>query len=155
MNTLFKKLNYKDQKQVLVLDAPACFEQNLQEAHLFCEVLHQIKQIQEINFAIIFVTKQSHIDEIVPKIVEKVVGDVVLWFCYPKASSKNYKCDFNRDTGWKILGENAFEAVRMIAIDADWSALRFRKVNFIKKITRKESFALSQEGKKRTSQKDI
>jgi hypothetical protein len=26
--------------------------------------------------------------------------DAIVWFCYPKGSSKLYKCDFNRDNGW-------------------------------------------------------
>jgi len=36
----------------------------------------------------------------------------------------------------------------MVAIDEDWSALRFGKVEFIKKMTR--SFAITDEGKKKT-----
>lgn len=47
-----------------------------------------------------------------------------------------------------MLGGNGFEPVRAVAIDEDWSALRFRKVEFIKKMTR--GFAISEEGKRRT-----
>jgi hypothetical protein len=41
----------------------------------------------------------------------------------------------------------------MVAIDEDWSALRFRKVAFVKTITRRESYALTKEAKARTTQK--
>jgi hypothetical protein len=41
----------------------------------------------------------------------------------------------------------------MVAIDEDWSALRFRKVGYIKTITRRESFAMSKVAKERTTQK--
>ena len=58
-----------------------------------------------------------------------------------------YKCDFNRDNGWTRLGELGFEPVRQVAIDDDWSALRFRRVGFIKTMTR--SFAMTEEGKAR------
>jgi hypothetical protein len=34
-------------------------------------------------------------------------------------------------------------------LNEDWSALRFRRVEFIKKMTR--SFAMTEEGKKKTS----
>ncbi|MDN3689354.1 hypothetical protein [Cyclobacterium jeungdonense] len=78
---------------------------------------------------------------------------MVIWICYPKASSKQYKCDFNRDTGFGILGDYGLEAVRQVAIDEDWSALRFRKVEYIKNITRRESFALTKEAKRRTNKK--
>ena len=63
-----------------------------------------------------------------------------------KKSSKNYKCDFERDSGWDILGEHGFEPVRIVAIDEDWSALRFRRVEFIKKISRRKSMTISEVG---------
>jgi len=30
-------------------------------------------------------------------------------------------------TGWNMLGHEGFEPVRMVAIDEDWSAKRFRR----------------------------
>ena len=70
---------------------------------------------------------------------------------YPKGSSKNYTCDFNRDTGWQVLGNLGWEGVRMVAIDTDWSALRFRRVEYIKKMTRRKRMAMSKGGKDNTS----
>jgi uncharacterized protein YdhG (YjbR/CyaY superfamily) len=66
---------------------------------------------------------------------------------YPKGTSKRYKCEFNRDDGWTVFGEAGYEPVRMVAIDEDWSALRFRKVEKIGKMTR--SRAISEPGKER------
>ncbi|MGF1585624.1 MAG: hypothetical protein ACFCUM_09905 [Bacteroidales bacterium] len=83
----------------------------------------------------------------------KFKGDAILWFCYPKGSSKNYKCGFNRDTGWEGLGKYNLEPVRQVAIDEDWSAIRFRRVEFITNITRAESGAITEEARRRTSQK--
>jgi len=68
-----------------------------------------------------------------------------VWFAYPKGSSKRYECDFKRDTGWRTLGQAGFEPVRQIAIDEDWTTLRFRRAEFIKSMTRKR--ALSKTGK--------
>jgi hypothetical protein len=79
----------------------------------------------------------------VTKLASKLAGDAVLWMCYPKKSSKNYHCDFNRDSGWEILGDYELEGVRIVAIDADWSALRFRKVAYIKKIRKDGKLDLS------------
>ncbi len=45
------------------------------------------------------------------------------------------------------LGAAGFEPVRMVAIDEDWSALRFRRVEHIKKMTR--SFAMTDAGKEK------
>ncbi|WP_391118049.1 hypothetical protein [Psychrobacillus sp. L3] len=49
----------------------------------------------------------------------------------------------------EILANEGFEPVRNIAIDEDWSALRFRKVENIKKMVRK--FAHTEVGKERTN----
>lgn len=68
-----------------------------------------------------------------------------------KASSKRYRCEFNRDTGWASVGATGFEPVRQVAIDEDWSALRFRRVEFIKSLTRAASGAITAEAKRRTS----
>ena len=38
---------------------------------------------------------------------------------------RKYRCGFNRDSGWAAPGAAGLEPVRMVAIDADWSALRF------------------------------
>ena len=57
----------------------------------------------------------------------------------------------NRDTGWKVLGAAGFEGVRMVAIDEDWLAVRFRRVEFIKAMNRDVSGAMTSAGKARTS----
>jgi hypothetical protein len=40
-------------------------------------------------------------------------------------------CEFNRDKGWGVLARSGFDCVRQVAIDEDWSALRFRRIEFI------------------------
>ncbi|MFN3491669.1 MAG: hypothetical protein ACK40V_05570 [Anaerolineales bacterium] len=112
-----------------------------------------MKTVKKISFSLAFVTKQIEVDRIAKAVIEKSDEDVVVWFAYPKASSKKYVCEFNRDSGWGVLGKAGFEPVRQVAIDEDWSALRFRRVKFIKTMTRNKSMTISKEGKKRTSKK--
>lgn len=59
-----------------------------------------------------------------------------LWFAYPKLSGK-IKTDITRDKGWAVLEAYTLMPVTQIAIDATWSALRFRRRHEIKKLTRK------------------
>ena len=56
----------------------------------------------------------------------------MLWFAYPKGTSKRYACEFNRDAGWGVIRAAGFDSVRMVAIDEDWSALRFRRLEYVK-----------------------
>jgi len=150
MTPLFKKLNFKDQQEILVVNAPTSFDAELADIAEFTEIKKTIEKVILIDFVIIFVFTQEQIDNAIDLIFPKLNGDAVLWFCYPKGTSKKYKCDFNRDAGWETLGNYNLEGVRQVAIDEDWSALRFRKIEHIKNLSRRESFAISKEGKERT-----
>jgi hypothetical protein len=153
MTPLFKKLNFKNHTTVVAINYPKSFELEMNAMAGITSFVKDIEKVKEIDFAILFVTKQKEIDVLTKEIYTKLKGDAVLWFCYPKGTSKNYKCDFNRDTGWQAVAKYELEPVRMVAIDEDWSALRFRKVAFIKTITRRESHALTKTAKERTTQK--
>lgn len=136
MDAIFKKLNLKDQTTVVILNAPGSFEVNMDSIRDQANIVTSLDRVSEIEFIMVFVTKQDEIDALVPKFVPLLKGDAVLWMCYPKGTSKKYKCDFNRDTGWKVMAPYDLETVRMVAIDEDWSALRFKKIEFIKSMNR-------------------
>lgn len=153
MNPLFKKLNFKEQQTILVLNAPDSFQENITAMRDLTGFSFDSNELDEVEFVIVFATEQVQINDAVEALYPKLKGDAITWFCYPKKSSKKYTCDFNRDTGWEVMGKYGMEGVRMVAIDQDWSALRFRKVEFIKTMKRRESFALSKEGKTKAEQK--
>jgi hypothetical protein len=138
MTSTFKKLNYKNQSKILALNSPESFAGELHLMANSASIITSEEEISGIEFVLVFVTKKYEIDEIIHRIYPELNDDTVLWFCYPKATSKKYKCDFNRDTGWSGLKKHNLLPVRQVAIDEDWSALRFRKTEYIKKMTRKE-----------------
>jgi len=150
--TTFEKLNLKDQKQILVVNAPESFEPELNTLRGIA-VQRDLKSAGQTEFSLAFVTKQKEVDTLGKAIAKKVEGDAVVWFAYPKGSSKKYKSEINRDSGWKVLGEAGFEPVRMVAIDEDWSAVRFRRVEFIKTLTRGKQHRMSAGGKARPAGK--
>lgn len=149
MDAVFKKMNFKDQPEICVLNAPESFTPNVEAMQGLTVLKTDLAEVQKLYFGLAFVTKQSEVDAIALAFSEKLEGDGQLWFAYPKGTSKRYKCEFNRDNGWALLGKLGFEGVRMVAIDDDWSALRFRRVEFVKNMTR--SFAMSEQGKARTA----
>jgi len=150
MASVFAKLNLKDQKEILVINAPSSFEPELAGLR-GVTVRRSVKDVKGIEFALGFVIKQSEVDALGKSIAQKAEGDAVVWFAYPKGSSKKYKCEFNRDTGWDAIGKLGLEPVRMVAIDEDWSAVRFRRVEFIKTLTRGR--AISPQAKARLDKK--
>ncbi|UZR93671.1 hypothetical protein [Chondrinema litorale] len=153
MDPLFKKLNFKDQDEVVVLHAPKSFLPNLENMQGLTKVFESAEELKSIGFLLVFVTEKEVMENIVRTNAEKFEGDTLVWIAYPKKSSKKYTCNFNRDTGWEVFGEHDMEPVRQVAIDEDWSALRFRKIDYIKKMTRRESFALSEKAKSRLPKK--
>ena len=152
MTEIFKKLNLKDQKVILVLQAPESFEIELASLENV-SVLVTLDEGQQVSFMLAFVTKLVEIERMAGALAKKAPGDAVVWFAYPKGTSKKYRCEFNRDTGWEALGRAGFEPVRQVAIDEDWSALRFRRAEYIKTLTRDASWAMSKEGKKKAAKK--
>jgi len=131
MPTLFEKLNLKDQPEIVVVNAPPSFEVELARLNGVA-VFRDPKQAKAVQFALAFAARQLEVDALSNTLAGKAEGDAVLWFAYPKGTSKRYTCEFNRDSGWKVIRSLGFESVRMVAIDEDWSALRFRRVEYIK-----------------------
>ena len=137
MPTIFDKLNLpkstpgKTHREILVLDAPKSFVPEL--ASLREVTVHRtLRAGAPIHFVLAFVTRKAEVDTLSPRIAALAHGDAIVWFAYPKGTSKKYQCDFNRDNGWDVLKSLGFDTVRAVAIDEDWSALRFRRTDFIK-----------------------
>ncbi len=152
MTPLFKKLNLKDEDKIVVVSAPTSFEVELGKlSHV--SVVRKLSKAKDIRFSLAFVTQQDELNAIASDVAVKAKGDATIWFAYPKRSSNRYTCELNRDTGWEVLGAAGFEGVRQVAIDEDWSAIRFRRVEFIKTMKRNPKGALSKEGKRRTASK--
>jgi hypothetical protein len=149
MTPLFKKLNFKNHDIIFCINAPSSFDAEIIAMHdvaIFKK--NKIAKKDVITFVLAFVITEKDLEKAVALLAPQLVGDAIVWMCYPKMSSKKYISELNRDDSWALMGSYNLEPVRSVAIDEDWSALRFRHVNFIKTMKRKFG-ALSKEGKKR------
>jgi len=155
LTPLFQKLNFKDHSSIVLQNSPESFKVEMREMSKVTTVLEGADEAGSIDFVLCFAVRIDEIKDFLSKNISKLQGDAIIWICYPKQSSKKYKSEINRDMGWEFMAEHELEPVRQVAIDEDWSALRFRKVSYIKNITRRESFAVTDEAKKRTTQKGI
>ncbi len=151
MASVFDKLNLKDHRDILVLNAPTSFEPQLRGL-AGVHVRRSLPETGTVGFALVFATEQAEVDDATAELARVAEGDAIVWFAYPKGSSRRYKCSFDRDTGWTALGKAGFEPVRQVAIDEDWSALRFRRAEFIKSMTRAPERALSRQGRTKATQ---
>jgi hypothetical protein len=127
---VFKKLNLGDHAEIAVFNAPKSFA--LELARLKgVKIVQDPKKPKTVAFGLAFVSAQAELDRLSTILAAASEGDAVLWFAYPKGTSKRYVCEFNRDTGWHVIRAAGFESVRMVAIDEDWSAVRFRRLKYV------------------------
>ena len=150
--SVFEKLNLKDQAEILVLNAPDSFEPELSRLR-GVRVRRSLSGVSQASFALAFVTRQGEVDPLAKSISRIAEGDAIVWFAYPKGTSKRYTSDIGRESSWSALGAAGFEGVRMVAIDEDWTAVRFRRAEFIKTMKRDARHAMSKRGKARAAGK--
>ncbi len=78
-----------------------------------------------------FFTSASEVESVVPRILAELPSDGLLWVAYPKGETGK-DAGISRDTGWSPLESAGWRPVRQVAIDAQWSALRFRPRTLVK-----------------------
>jgi hypothetical protein len=133
MTPLFKKLNFKGQKEITIINAPSVFQNEIKAMNDETTIKTSIDKSTSCDFVIAFVKTKKEIESIGAFLQKKVDGDPIIWFAYPKKTSKKYSVEINRDNGWESIEQLGFETVRAVSIDDDWSALRFRLSQFVKK----------------------
>jgi len=143
MKTLLEKLNYKGQKRIAIINPETKVDFEPFKDIEDVQIDHEIDQRYPYDFMIVFVTKISDVRNITPVALHNLTADGILWFCYPKKSSKKFMPDIDRDHGWKILKDFNFRGVRMISVDEGWSGIRFRNIKYIK--SRSQRYTLKKE----------
>jgi hypothetical protein len=131
MTSIFQKLNLKTQSEIVLFNVPSSFEPELAKLQSV-KIIGNPKKPASVQFALAFAQQQAELDRLSKLLAANSSGDAVLWFAYPKGTSKRFTCEFNRDTGWHVIRNEGFDSVRQVAIDEDWSALRFRRLEYIK-----------------------
>jgi hypothetical protein len=148
MSEILKKLGYKDQDPILVINAPveykAAFAEKVVDIHT--------KINGKYSFIQVFETQLESARNKTAALIEALEEDGHLWVCYPKGTSKNYKSDINRTKIWDLFASYEFEPVTQVAINDDWSAIRYRHVDNISSMKRKT--AATEKGKLRIKEKE-
>lgn len=73
---------------------------------------------------IVFAKTLAEVDAKAGPVVSAGKEDRIAWLAYPKAGKLD--TDLNRAIVWKHMLKKGVQAVRQVAIDEVWSALRFR-----------------------------
>jgi len=137
MKNLLEKLNYNGQKRISVINAEERYIKLITTDLTNVTVDQKIDPRYPYELIIIFVRSISEVEQMAPMTIHNLMADGILWFCYPKKTSKKYSSELNRDFGWKVLNDSGLFGIRLVSIDEDWSAFRFRNKKYIKSSSEK------------------
>lgn len=126
MQDVIKKLKFKGEG--IVINAPAALESEFVK-HDFKTSFD--KESNSPNTLVFVYNKEEFLDFLNTRL-NKIAFDSVLWFAYPKGTSK-LKTDINRDILWMLSKEFGITGVAAISIDDTWSGLRFRPIERVGK----------------------
>jgi hypothetical protein len=139
MKNLVEKLNYKGEERIAIINAEEKFNALFSNELMNVIIDKEIDPRFPYSFILVFVKLVAEVELYTPMTLHNLIADGVLWFCYPKKTSKEYSSDLDRDHGWKTLNDSGFHGIRIVAIDENWSAMRFRNVRYIKSSNEKFS----------------
>ena len=126
MKDIIKKFKFKDNG--IALNAPAPIEKELVKLGFTTSLNKKAKSTN----TLVFINNSKEYLDFLKNGLKNIEHDSVLWFAYPKGTSK-IKTDINRDT-IRVTGEGfGITTVTAISIDDTWSALRFRPVDRVGK----------------------
>jgi hypothetical protein len=112
--SLAQKLNLKSGMKARVVGKPA--DVDLSDV--------AVTSSASADAVIVFAKTLAEVDAKAGPVVSAGKEDRIAWLAYPKAGKLD--TDLNRDIVWKHMLKKGVQAVRQVAIDEVWSALRFR-----------------------------
>lgn len=126
MQDIIKKFKFKNMG--IVLNAPTTIEKEMVKLGFKTKLDKKAKSAN----TLIFINNNKEYLDFLTKNLKNIEPDSVLWFAYPKGTSK-IKTDINRDS-IRVTGEKYnITAVTAISVDDTWSALRFRPIDKVGK----------------------
>lgn len=123
--TLLEKLQYKDEKNLLIQGLPSSIEKQFVKL-AFAKNLTPLLKTRKIDFALVFAVNEQQLGNIVRELLPALQRDAKFWVAYPRVGSK-IATTLNRECSWGCITGAGFENVREAALDHVWTAVRFRR----------------------------
>lgn len=79
------------------------------------------------DVVLLFVPDRKMLARALPATLRGTKPDCIFWLAYPKLTSE-LAADLSRDIIHALAPEHGVDTVSQIAVDADWSALRLKRV---------------------------
>lgn len=108
----------KPDQCALLLNAPSGYLEKLTPLPEGTEFV--TSSAETVDFVLLFVKHMVDLQEWLPRAVQEVKHDALLWIAYPKGSAKTGTY-INRDTLWAAVSEQNITGVTLVSLDETWS----------------------------------
>jgi hypothetical protein len=119
--TIARKLQIRPASSVVVVGRPAGVDLEIPSD---CLVTSDAADAATADAVIAFVVRADDLEGVGRPALEAAREDRLAWLLYPK--NRQVGTDLNRDVLAALATERGAQPVRQVAVDAVWSALRFR-----------------------------
>ncbi|MXV16200.1 YdeI/OmpD-associated family protein [Hufsiella ginkgonis] len=131
MNPLAKKLLIKPGSRVLLANVPAGYPDQLDPLPTGANVSLAAGE-GTYDVVQLFVVDRAQLKDSLSWLMGYLKTETVFWICYPKKSS-GIVSDLEMMQSWDELKVYGYDGVAAAAINENWTALRFRPKNLVKK----------------------
>ena len=125
---LLKKLQVRSGARLRLINVPRAIAEALTDG---AEV-QPVPDREAFDGAIAFCQNPEEVAALAGQLLPHLPDDGLLWFAYQKGAAAKVS-GLSRDVGWEPLKSRGFDTVRSVAIDEEWTGLRFRPVAMIRR----------------------
>lgn len=115
-----ERLQVKRDRTLALVDAPGAIDAAIGAFRVRTDVATA-------HVVLLFAADRAALDAAIPKLLPELKADVILWIAYPKLTSP-LAADLSRDILHQAMPAMGLDACSQIALDADWSAMRFKRI---------------------------
>jgi hypothetical protein len=126
MSSVWTKFKLPDVKEIVVVNAPASFETELENLDGVKVLRRPAGTKQRFDFVLLFATNSRELESAWKQVIPTLKTEAALWVGYPKKSSGIQSDLAGMSEGWTVYAGSPWQPVAMISINDTWTGTRFR-----------------------------
>lgn len=137
LQNLLEKLQYTEQKNILVQGLPSSIEKQFAKI-AFAKNVTPLLKSRKIDFALVFAVNVNQLSGILCEVLPALHNEGIFWIASPKSTSK-IATDLSRACSWDCVRNAGFVTTDEVTLDHVWTATRFSRIVQEEKPVRKGS----------------
>lgn len=125
VQTLFEKLNFKDERNVLIQGVPVSIERCFGKVGYMKHVTPLLRK-NKIDFALLFSIDKTQLERILMEVLEHLSISGRLWIIYPRPGSKIFS-NLNTNGAWHFLRDQEYHLVRTVEVESVYNAVLYAR----------------------------